>query len=114
MGATKQMFNDHRQNEIDEAEFKAIKRNKIRKRLIELTKSLTDESEKCKTILSFIEEIEPWYMFDEYVLAVAVSPLWNFERVMKKYSENDTYTIKQKNRLFLEGKLLQRQNEKRH
>lgn len=106
MGVSKTIFNDVRENELNEAEEAAKKRLFFRNRLIELTRKLRDDN----SVLSKIEKSEPFTMFDSYVLAVGESPIWNIKRVLKKYTQDNTFNIKNTYKIFLETIIIR--NEK--
>lgn len=105
MGASKAMFNNIRQQEIDKAGEAAIKRAMFRNMLLNKTKQLTDTIDK--KLLSTIEKLEPFTIWDTYLLAVMESPLWNMERVLKKYTQDDQYNIAHSYLIYLESKIME-------
>jgi len=79
-------------------------RNIDRKSVVDLTKELTLSN--CKVMLKAIERIEPKTLFPEYILIILKSPIWNIERILKKY-DNINYYCRKSHRLHLENKLME-------
>lgn len=99
------MFNDIRQQEIDKAGEAAKKRDMFRNMLLNKTKQLTDTIDE--NLLSTIEKLEPFTIWDAYLLGVMESPLWNMERVLKKYTQDDQYNIAHSYLIHLESKIME-------
>lgn len=110
MGVNKIMFNDIRQKELEEAGEAAVKRISYREKIVNLVKALKETKEDSKQF-DYLSKKEPFYCFPQYILAVGEAPIWYIEHVLKKYSEDDQYNMKQIHRIFLEGILLNKKNK---
>lgn len=110
MGKSKIMFNNIRQKELDEAGEAAVKRVEYKQRLVQLVKGLKEKKDDSFMFHTLVK-IEPYYCFAQYILAVGEAPIWYIEHVLKKYSEDDQYNMKQIHKTFLEGMLLRKKNK---
>ena len=104
MGATKSLFNDSREKELSQSELEAKKRSDYRKRVISLIDQIEETEKESQQILNLLDNVWPYRAFDQFILTVGKSPKWFIKKVLDKYSNNDTYTMRQINRVFLENK----------
>lgn len=107
MVRSKDMFNDHRKNELESAKKASIKRISYKEKIVSLVRNI----EKDKKAFEVLKKIEPQYCFPEFILAIGEAPIYYIEYILKKYSNNDQYSMKNIHRDFLNNILTNKLKE---